>query len=243
MPDVLPGYWQHTIPLGPDPHGEGDIAATLVRRGEPTKTDHAVLAVHGYTDYFFNAALADHFAERGFAFYALDMHKCGRSWRAGQTPHFATDLADYDRELDSALAVIRAQSGPPTVLVYGHSTGGLIVSLWLDRLRRRGATAQAGIGGLVLNSPWLDLHGSPVLRWAVTSVLIAAVARLHGKGVARTPARADTAPACIGTTTASSITTCSGNPRAAFRSPSAGSTLSGAARLGCIAGSTSACRT
>ncbi|MDA3639395.1 alpha/beta hydrolase [Mycobacterium xenopi] len=187
VPDVLPGYWQHTIPLGPDPHGEGDIAATLVRRGEPTKTDHAVLAVHGYTDYFFNAALADHFAERGFAFYALDMHKCGRSWRAGQTPHFATDLADYDRELDSALAVIRAQSGPPTVLVYGHSTGGLIVSLWLDRLRRRGATAQAGIGGLVLNSPWLDLHGSPVLRWAVTSVLIAAVARLHGKGVARTP--------------------------------------------------------
>ncbi|EID16676.1 hypothetical protein MXEN_03589 [Mycobacterium xenopi RIVM700367] len=187
VPDVLPGYWQHTIPLGPDPHGEGDIAATLVRRGEPTKTDHAVLAVHGYTDYFFNAALADHFAERGFAFYALDMHKCGRSWRAGQTPHFATDLADYDRELDSALAVIRAQSGPPTVLVYGHSTGGLIVSLWLDRLRRRGATAQAGIGGLVLNSPWLDLHGSPVLRWAVTSVLIAAVARLHGKGVARAP--------------------------------------------------------
>ena len=32
-PDVLPGYWQQTIALGPDPDGEGDIVATLVRRG------------------------------------------------------------------------------------------------------------------------------------------------------------------------------------------------------------------
>jgi alpha-beta hydrolase superfamily lysophospholipase len=187
VPDVLPGYWQRTIPLGPDPDGEGDIVATLVRRGQPAKSDHAVLAVHGYTDYFFNTALADHFAERGFAFYALDMHKCGRSWRAGQTPHFATDLADYDRELDTAVAIIRAQTCPPTLLVYGHSAGGLIVSLWLDRLRRRGATARAGVAGLVLNSPWLDLHGSPVLRWGMTTVLIAAIARLYKKGVARGP--------------------------------------------------------
>ena len=60
-PDILPGYWQCTIPLGPDPAGEGDIAATLIRRGPESGGNHAVLAVHGYTDYFFNTALADHF--------------------------------------------------------------------------------------------------------------------------------------------------------------------------------------
>ena len=38
------------------------------------------------------------------------------------------------------------------------------MSLWLDRLRRRGATARGGVGGLVLNSPFLDLHGPAVLR-------------------------------------------------------------------------------
>jgi alpha-beta hydrolase superfamily lysophospholipase len=187
VPDVLPGCWQHTIPLGPDPDGEGDIVATLVRRGEAAGADHAVLAVHGYTDYFFNTALADHFVARGFAFYALDVSKCGRSWRAGQTPHFTTDLARYDRELEEALAVIRAQAPSVTVLVYGHSAGGLIVSLWLDRLRRRGATAQAGIGGLVLNSPLLDLPGPAPLRWAATAALIAAIARLYKTGVARAP--------------------------------------------------------
>ncbi|MCV7441919.1 alpha/beta hydrolase [Mycobacterium paraense] len=191
VPDVLPGYWQHTIPLGPDPAGEGDIVATLIRRGEPTGADqHAVLAVHGYTDYFFNTALADHFADRGFAFYALDLQKCGRSRRDGQTPHFITDLAHYDAELECALSAIREQAPagrPAKILVYGHSSGGLIVALWLDRLRRRDPAAHAGIRGLVLNSPFLDLHGPALLRLSLTSALIAGLSRVRSKGVVRTP--------------------------------------------------------
>ena len=187
QPDVLPGFWQLTIPLGPDPDGEGDIDATLLRRGDAGRATDAVLAVHGYTDYFFQTELADHFAGRGFAFYALDLRKCGRSSRPGQTPHFTTDLACYDAELDHALAVIGEQTGSAQVLVYGHSAGGLIVSLWLDRLRRRGATARAGVTGLVLNSPFLDLPGPMVLRWPTTAALIAAIARAGQKRVARAP--------------------------------------------------------
>lgn len=184
VPDVLPGYWQNTIPLGPDPDGEGDIVATLVRRGPHTDADHAVLAVHGYTDYFFHTALADHFAERGFTFYALDLRKCGRSHQADQTPHFTTNLAHYDDELNHALALIREQSDVKVVM-YGHSAGGLIVSLWLDRLRRDDAIAAAGVTGLVLNSPFLDLHGPAILRLGVTSATIAALSRMRSKGVAR----------------------------------------------------------
>lgn len=187
QPDVLPGYWQLTIPLGLDCDGEGDVVATLVRRGDAGATENAVLAVHGYTDYFFNTALAEHFADRGFAFFALDLRKCGRSWRAGQTPHFITDLAHYYRDLDRALAVIGEHTDSARVLVYGHSVGGLIVSLWLDRLRHRDATARAGVGGLVLNSPWLDLHGPAVLRWPVTSAAIGAIARVAKTRVARAP--------------------------------------------------------
>jgi alpha-beta hydrolase superfamily lysophospholipase len=185
VPDILPGYWQCTIPLGPDPDGEGDVVATLIRRGETAATAHAVLAIHGYTDYFFHTAVADHFADRGLAFYALDLRKCGRSRQAGQTPHFITDLARYDAELEYALGVIREQAPVPTVLVYGHSAGGLIVSLWLDRLRRRGATASAGVDGLVLNSPFLDLQGPPILRRGLTSATIAALSRVRSKGVVR----------------------------------------------------------
>ncbi|MGF2951489.1 alpha/beta hydrolase [Mycobacterium sp. THU-M116] len=191
VPDVLPGYWQRTLPLGPDPDGEGEIVATLVRRGGPPGDDasHAVLAVHGYTDYFFHTALADHFADRGFTFYALDLRKCGRSRRDGQTPHFVTHLDRYDAELGQALSVITEPARPVTILVYAHSAGGLIAPLWLDRLRRRDDAAHADIGGLVLNSPFLDLHGPAVLRLPVASAVFAALSRVRAKGVARPPAQ------------------------------------------------------
>jgi alpha-beta hydrolase superfamily lysophospholipase len=184
---VLPGYWQCTFDLGPDPDGEGDLEATMVRRGaSDPSARHAVLMVHGYSDYFFNTELADHFAARGFAFYALDLHKCGRSHREGQTPHFTTDLARYDVELERALDVIAA-AGPARVLILGHSAGGLVVALWLDRLRARRATAATGVAGVVLNSPWLDLQGPAILRTPPTAAAIMAMRRLRKHSVLRRP--------------------------------------------------------
>ncbi|AGB22798.1 lysophospholipase [Mycobacterium sp. JS623] len=192
---MLPGYWQQTFDLGPDPDGEGELAATLVRRGEPTPSaTRAVLLVHGFTDYFFNTEQADHFAARGFAVYALDQHKCGRSWREGQTPHFTTDLARYDAELERALDLIAEDTGSDVaagaapkvdLLVCAHSTGALIVALWLDRVRRRGETARRRIRGLVLNSPWLDLQGPAILRSAPTRAAIGAMSRINKKRVLR----------------------------------------------------------
>jgi alpha-beta hydrolase superfamily lysophospholipase len=185
--DVLSGYLQTTIQLGADPDGEGDLVATLVRPAEQGHAGRAVLAVHGYTDYFFNTELADRFAEHGFAFYALDLHKCGRSWRAGQTPHFTTDLASYGVELERALTIIAAETGQAAVYVYGHSAGGLIVTLWLDTLRQRGLTAALGIGGLILNSPFFDLQGPAILRTAPTSAALRALARVRKMKVIRKP--------------------------------------------------------
>jgi len=183
--DVLAGYVQTTRALGADPDGEGNLFATLVRSADPTPSPRAVLAVHGYTDYFFNTELADHFAARGWRFYGLDSHRCGRSWREGQTPHFTTDLARYDRELEWAMSVIAAENPTAATVVYGHSTGGLVVSLWLDRVRSRGDTAAMRVAGLVLNSPFLDLNGPAILRTKATSSAIGAVSKVSKTRVLR----------------------------------------------------------
>jgi alpha-beta hydrolase superfamily lysophospholipase len=183
--DVLAGYVQTTRALGADPDGEGDLFATLVRSADPTPSPRAVLALHGYTDYFFNTELADHFAAAGWRFYGLDSHRCGRAWREGQTPHFTTDLGRYDRELEWAMAIIGQENPGARALVYGHSTGGLVVSLWLDRVRERGDTAAMGVAGLVLNSPFLDLNGPAILRTRATSSAIGAVSRVSKTRVVR----------------------------------------------------------
>jgi alpha-beta hydrolase superfamily lysophospholipase len=117
--------------------------------------------------------------------YARSSRHGGRSWRAGQTPHFTTDLTQYDRELEGALAIISAENPAARVLVYGHSTGGLVVSLWLDRVRSRGDTAALKIAGLVLNSPFLDLNGPAILRTRATSTAIGAASRVRATRVVR----------------------------------------------------------
>ncbi|HEX4831937.1 MAG TPA: alpha/beta hydrolase [Trebonia sp.] len=172
QPDLLgAGYRQHVLDLGPDPDGEAPVQAVLVRRdpdaGPPPRG--VVLYTHGYTDYFFQAELADFAAARGLAFYALDLRKCGRATRPGQTPHYVSRLALYDAELDRALAIVTAaHPGLPVVLV-AHSTGGLIMALWQHRRRAEGGNP--AVAAMVLNSPWLDLQGSALLRGPVTQAM------------------------------------------------------------------------
>lgn len=180
-------YQQLTIPLGEDPDGEGNVEATLVRRTPPATIEGAVIYVHGYSDYFFQRELADFFADRGLAFYALDLRKCGRSRRDGQTGHYVSDLALYDAELDQALAIVREETGDKPVVLAAHSTGGLILPLWLHRMNSRpGGAAGAGIVGLILNSPWFDLQGSAWMRTVGTRA-IAAAARVKPKSVIKLP--------------------------------------------------------
>ena len=156
-PDLLgPAYRRRELPLGMDPDGEGPISATLVRHEEaPADPVAVVLVVHGLSDYFFHTHLAEFLAARGIATYGVDLRKCGRSRREGLTPHFTTDMERYDDELDQSLAVIASEHPGLPVVVAAHSTGGLVVPLWLAR-RRDGGRLDPVVG-LILNSPWFQL--------------------------------------------------------------------------------------
>jgi alpha-beta hydrolase superfamily lysophospholipase len=176
--DSLEGYQRHVFELGQDPDGEGEVAAVLVRRppGAGEVVHGAVLYVHGFTDYFFQTELADFFAARGLAFYALDLRKCGRARRPGQTAHYVSDLALYDEELERALAAVAGEHPGVPVLLVAHSTGGLILPLWLDRRRAKGTVAP--VTGLVLNSPWLDLQVKSAARRAVLTQALRVLGRV-----------------------------------------------------------------
>ncbi|MGA8210201.1 MAG: alpha/beta hydrolase [Nocardioidaceae bacterium] len=155
-------YRVETIDLPAD--DEGEVVATLVSRRAPAPTDRAVLHVHGFADYFFQTSAADYWVDRGYDFYALDLRKYGRSLRAHQTPNFVTDLAEYYDELDAAYRLVAERDGHARVVLSAHSTGGLITPLWMHDRR-------PAVAGLVLNAPWLDLHGSLLLRTAGTKAI------------------------------------------------------------------------
>jgi alpha-beta hydrolase superfamily lysophospholipase len=162
---LLPEFWAHTIDLGHD--YDGPIHATLVRRPLHRQRDCAVLYIHGYVDYFFQAHLADYYEKApapvttrtGCDFFALDLRKYGRSLPAGyEYPNFAKSLDEYFQEITEALTLLESE-GYPFVLLNGHSTGALTAVRYLQDGPRRQA-----INAVFLNSPFLDFNDRD-LRW------------------------------------------------------------------------------
>ncbi|SDM34421.1 Lysophospholipase, alpha-beta hydrolase superfamily [Nonomuraea maritima] len=132
---------------------EGEVVATLVSRKTATGSRRAVLYLHGFTDYFFQDHLAEHYVQSGIDFYALDLRKYGRSLLPHQTRGLIRSITDYFPEIDEAVRIIRRDHDE--LVLNAHSTGGLIAPLWADRVRGRGL-----VQGLVLNSPFFDLNVS-----------------------------------------------------------------------------------
>lgn len=184
------GFEYRTLDLGSD--DEGPVVATLIRyrgvtsgpgpwrsawnrliRRTSDAPVRAVLYIHGWSDYFFQTELAEFWNSFGVEFYALDLRKYGRSLRDGQTPGFITSLAEYDDDIAAALQALaedvhtrhaNSASGELQVSIMAHSTGGLVAALWAERNPGR-------IHSLILNSPWLELQGSSIVRTATAGVL------------------------------------------------------------------------
>jgi alpha-beta hydrolase superfamily lysophospholipase len=160
VPDAyLDGYENLTFHMPGYPHlpeeGDGYLTATLVRRRLPPSRPYAVLYLHGWNDYFFQDHLAEAWSALGYDFYALDLHRYGRSLHGDELPGYAESMSDYDVEIDAAVDWLRGRHAH--VVLNGHSTGGLIAALWA-------ASRPGRLAGLVLNSPWLDLMGSALTR-------------------------------------------------------------------------------
>jgi alpha-beta hydrolase superfamily lysophospholipase len=145
----------------------------------------AILFLHGWSDYFFNVELAQFWTGKGFAFFALDMHNHGRSLQPDTHGGYVSDLDDYDAEISKAVGIIGSLwpegTERPALTLMGHSTGGLVAALWVSR--HPGVAAQ-----LVLNSPWLEMHGSSLVRRAARS-MVGPLARYRPEAVLRLPER------------------------------------------------------
>jgi alpha-beta hydrolase superfamily lysophospholipase len=171
--DVLGADWVRrdlSLPRG--------AIATLVRRARPLDVDDdvpqprsaearpAVLYLHGFVDYFFHPHVAAAFEAHGYPFYALDLRGYGRSIGRGVEPggpNYVPDISVYAQDLDAARAAIREEGHTALVLV-GHSTGGLIGSLWAD-------ARPGSLHAMILNSPWLELNENWFARGPLTALI------------------------------------------------------------------------
>ena len=176
-------FEQFTLDLGVDDE-DGPLAATLVRLLPNPVTavlqplrDVDVLYVHGWSDFFFQTGLARFWTGLGARFHALDLRRYGRSLRDQNSPGYIDALDDYDVDIEAALTVMGhgTDAAPRRRLVLlGHSTGGLTLTLWAARHPGRASA-------IVLNSPWLEFQFGAVGRQAIAP-LVNARARFDPRG-------------------------------------------------------------
>jgi alpha-beta hydrolase superfamily lysophospholipase len=105
--------------------------------------------------------MAERFAAEGYAFYAIDLRKHGRSLRPHQHPNFCRSVTEYYADLGAAIAEI---GGP--VLLAGHSTGALICALYAHE-----GEARSSVRALWLNSAFFDWR---LPAWKITQLHLAA---------------------------------------------------------------------
>lgn len=170
MPDVLAGFEQCTLRRFDS--ADGPAEPVLVRRrcaelsGPPSAK--AVLYIHGYVDYFFQAHLADFYNQHGLHFYALDLRRHGRAMRPGQLPNYTCDIDEYLQDVNAAVQLIKGEEHVNWLLLNGHSTGGLVAALYAHRGPQR-----AAVNALFLNSPFLDMNLPAWQQWLIEPLLAA----------------------------------------------------------------------
>jgi alpha-beta hydrolase superfamily lysophospholipase len=169
--DVLKNGFEKTTIIQPNDY-EGKVTTTLIRKLSPKPSDKAILCVHGFNDYFFQVVIAEEFLKQGYHFYALDLRKYGRSQLPNHTPNNVRDLTEYYEDIDSALNILK-EEGNQTVVLYGHSTGGLIVTLYASDRKGR---EQFDV--LVCNSPFYDFNVPWIQKKTVIPVF-SFLGRLH----------------------------------------------------------------
>ena len=124
-----------------------------------------VLYVHGYNDYFFQKELAEKADSAGYAFFAIDLHYCGRSYVSDEPRAAFRNIKEFYAELDVAVELSKKiavddyeEAEHIPFIIIGHSQGGLISSLYVND---RG---EEKFAALVLNSPFFELNFNWFLR-------------------------------------------------------------------------------
>ncbi len=151
----LQDYTSKTINLPPD--YEGKVTATLISSNFNVGNRKSVLYIHGYIDYFFHAHLGEKFNANDFDFYALDLRKYGRSLLEHHHRNYCKNIEEYFEEI--SIAIREIQSSSNSIYLFGHSTGGLITSAYMNSGEER-----TKIDGLILNSPFLDFNESRIVK-------------------------------------------------------------------------------
>ena len=143
--DVDPDIIEKSLSKVQSPDSEEVFRSTLIEYpfGSSPRADSQnnvslrgiILYVHGYNDYYFQKELAEKADSAGFAFFAIDLHYCGRSYVDGDPRGDMRNIKEFYAELDVAVELSKKiavddyeEAERVPFVIVAHSQGGLISS-------------------------------------------------------------------------------------------------------------------
>ena len=122
-----------------------------------TDASNAKNAVYipGNNDYFYNAEMARALKRQGYNFYAISFPHFGFASNV-RDPEYSNfnDIGALFQYID---IVVQHYNLDKIDILFGHSTGGLIATMYAEHKNKRSAF----VGRLVLSSPFFDWYGDP----------------------------------------------------------------------------------
>ena len=143
----------------------GHINSSEIKYKELPDNKSAILWIHGFNDYYFHFHIGEELLNEGYNMYTITLPNYPQKNVDRKYLFYIDDLKKYFSYIDQFIEFIRAR-GINIIVLYGHSTGGLISTAYLHEGKKA-----HHIDKLILNAPFFDFHDSNIMEIIIKNVL------------------------------------------------------------------------
>ena len=138
---------------------------TVIHYKQISDNKKAIIWIPGRNDYFAHYHITYNIPK--YDIYAIDLRGCGDAKMDIDIPHYVEDLTYYFQELNLLYDEFIGENKKKydEIILYGHSTGGLIAVIYYDYNKSN------QINKLILNSPFFEINESLITRFIIKYVL------------------------------------------------------------------------
>ena len=124
--------------------------------------ENALIWIHGYNDYYFHFHVGNELLKNGYDVYAITLRNFGKIAKDRRYIHYVKSWNSYFEDINNSLQWITKNKKHKKFVLYGHSTGGLISTIYMNEGKYKNI-----FNGLILNSPFFDFYGSDLEEFMI----------------------------------------------------------------------------
>jgi len=124
--------------------------------------DNAFIWIHGYNDYYFHFHVGEKLLENEYDVYAITLRNYGKIAKDRRYIHYVKNWDSYFEDINTSLEWIIKNKKHKKFVLYGHSTGGLISTIYMNNGKYNNI-----FDGLILNSPFFDFNDTDINEFII----------------------------------------------------------------------------